>query len=427
MVKGIDYVTAGQKANTTLGNGATAEGQNTTASGPYSHAEGQNTTASGPLAHAEGQSTVAKEVNAHTEGNGTTASNANTHAEGLSTIASGPNAHAEGSGTVAREANTHAEGNSTTASNANAHAEGYLTIASNANAHAEGNGTTAAHTNAHAEGFKTVTGNANQHVGGRWNIGRNNTLFEIGNGTANNARSNAFEVYEDGNIFVAGNVANNRKETFVTNRGILNSSFVISDDFKNNSIYSYFSNSTENINIYINGAKYFGIKTSNNVYLYTGQVSTGYNGIYVRVFNESTGLLIHQGYYNDASLTTTLELTGNINYTFYFYDMNNAPWDEHIIYKEYWFGSGSQAAGPAVECSTLDSHTSLYYGVVDVGIPNYRLVSANLTSSWTPTPDKITPTLLLRDWDKIRIFVGASPETLTMGLRCLYLKRGSET
>ena len=37
------YVTAGKKADTTLGSKATAEGYNTTASGGYSHAEGFNT------------------------------------------------------------------------------------------------------------------------------------------------------------------------------------------------------------------------------------------------------------------------------------------------------------------------------------------------------------------------------------------------
>ena len=40
MVKGVDYVTAGQKSGTTLGTKATAEGLNTTASGTHSHAEG---------------------------------------------------------------------------------------------------------------------------------------------------------------------------------------------------------------------------------------------------------------------------------------------------------------------------------------------------------------------------------------------------
>lgn len=53
------YVIAGQKAGTTLGERATAEGLNTTASGNYSHAEGNGTTASGDASHAGGLGTFA--------------------------------------------------------------------------------------------------------------------------------------------------------------------------------------------------------------------------------------------------------------------------------------------------------------------------------------------------------------------------------
>jgi hypothetical protein len=84
MVKGTDYVTAGQKEGTTLGTKATAEGNSTTASGLYSHAEGSSTTASGYFSHAEG--------------NSTTAGSDNSHAEGYHTIASGYSSHAEGKG-----------------------------------------------------------------------------------------------------------------------------------------------------------------------------------------------------------------------------------------------------------------------------------------------------------------------------------------
>ena len=62
------YVTAGQKAETTIGSKATCEGYNTTASGPVSHAEGYNTTASGPNSHAEGYKTKAQGVYSHAAG-----------------------------------------------------------------------------------------------------------------------------------------------------------------------------------------------------------------------------------------------------------------------------------------------------------------------------------------------------------------------
>lgn len=86
MVKGMDYVIAGQKEDTSLGACATAEGKNTTASGYYSHAEGYTTTASGSSSHAEGSSTTASGQDSHAEGCGTTASGNYSHAEGWYTI-----------------------------------------------------------------------------------------------------------------------------------------------------------------------------------------------------------------------------------------------------------------------------------------------------------------------------------------------------
>ena len=65
-----DYVTAGQKAGTTLGNRATAEGYNTTASDIYTHAEGTATEATGPFSHAEGANTKATVSASHSEGHG---------------------------------------------------------------------------------------------------------------------------------------------------------------------------------------------------------------------------------------------------------------------------------------------------------------------------------------------------------------------
>lgn len=68
MVKGVDYVTAGQKSETTLGDNATAEGYSTTASGDWSHAEGDTTIASGNSSHAEGSYTTAQRQSQHVFG-----------------------------------------------------------------------------------------------------------------------------------------------------------------------------------------------------------------------------------------------------------------------------------------------------------------------------------------------------------------------
>ena len=160
------YVTAGQKAGTTLGQYATAEGYNTEATGQYSHAEGYKTTASGNHSHAESSGTTASGDYSHAEGNGTTASgdcshaeghnttvsSISSHAEGESTTASGDYSHAEGFHTTASGDFSHAEGRNTTANGNNSHAEGYYTTASGSKSHAEGDGTHAIGNYSHAEG-----------------------------------------------------------------------------------------------------------------------------------------------------------------------------------------------------------------------------------------------------------------------------------
>lgn len=168
MHKGVDYVTAGKKSGTTLGNDATAEGSNTTASGLNCHAEGSNTTASASNTHAEGNRTTASSSNAHAEGSQTTASAAQAHAEGLSTTASGDYSHSEGL--------------STTASGNASHAEGSLCEAAGSHAHAEGTWTKASSHDQHAEG--------------KYNVEDTNGTYVhiIGGGTSDNARKNIFTV-----------------------------------------------------------------------------------------------------------------------------------------------------------------------------------------------------------------------------------------
>ena len=134
-----NYVSAGQKANTTLGSRATAEGADTTASGGNSHAEGA--------------STKATNTNAHAEGNLSTASGSSSHAEGMQTTASGSNSHAEGSYTDTNNFNS-----------------------------------------SHAEGYYTKNGAPYQHVEGSYNKGESYTYHEVGNGINTLSRSNVFEI-----------------------------------------------------------------------------------------------------------------------------------------------------------------------------------------------------------------------------------------
>ena len=185
MQKDVDYVTAGKKANTTLGSNATAEGYNVTASGSYSHSEGNSTTASKNSAHAEGYYT--------------TASGNYSHAEGYSTTASGNYSHAEGRDTEASGANSHAEGDASFATGAYSHAEGQLTSASGTFSHAEGNETTANHRAQHVFGEHNVIDNSANAA-----TARGNYVEIVGNGTSASARSNARTLDWNGNETLAG-------------------------------------------------------------------------------------------------------------------------------------------------------------------------------------------------------------------------------
>ena len=164
MFKGVDYVTAGKGSNTTLGTGATAEGQNNNASGNYCHCEGGSNKASAAYAHCEGQSGQA------------TANNA--HCEGVSGKATAAAAHCEGGGCEAAGSSSHAEGESTKALNQASHSEGSY----------------------------TRTGCDYQHVQGRYNVGNFYNAFEVGNGSGNNARSDIFEVGWDGGTRATGKI-----------------------------------------------------------------------------------------------------------------------------------------------------------------------------------------------------------------------------
>ena len=82
------------------------------------------------------------------------------------------------------------------------------TIASNLRAHAEGYKTQAKGENSHAEGFNTIANNTAEHACGKFNVSTTggteaeNTLFSVGCGKKQNNRENAFEIKENGDIYI---------------------------------------------------------------------------------------------------------------------------------------------------------------------------------------------------------------------------------
>lgn len=120
----------------------------------------------------------------------------------------GTKATAEGSSVTASGYASHAEGRLTTASGLDSHSEGLSTTASGAYSHSEGNSTTASGQASHAGGHGTIAAYDAQTVIGRFNSNKSDTLFEVGNGSSG-AKSNAFEVYSNGDVNVNGDIKKN--------------------------------------------------------------------------------------------------------------------------------------------------------------------------------------------------------------------------
>ena len=125
----------------------------------------------------------------------------------------GTNSIAEGDNTTASGIyGSHAEGYRTRATGWGAHAEGNNTNANGNYSHAEGNQTVANGNQSHAEGVGTIANNVAEHASGQYNVSNKanstwgdsgNTLFSVGNGTSTNARHNAFEIRQNGDIYLS--------------------------------------------------------------------------------------------------------------------------------------------------------------------------------------------------------------------------------
>ena len=212
---------------------AHAEGSNTKAIGRSSHAEGNGGSATGIQSHTEGSEGNAIGTNSHVEGRQAVTNGYASHAEGAITETggnyasattnpktadsrtdAGDYAHAEGNATIAYGNSSHAEGKLTLAKGERSHAEGENTVATGVNAHAENYAQLAEGNNSHAEGRRTKTLCNSEHAQGSFNNSHRattvfdgnvgNTLHSIGIGTADNARKNAVEVMQSGQVYLIG-------------------------------------------------------------------------------------------------------------------------------------------------------------------------------------------------------------------------------
>ena len=189
-----EYDGGGIGTNNVSGNyGSFAEGYNNTASGEYgSHAEGFLNTASGDSAHVEGQENTATHSAAHAEGRKTNATNNGAHSEGTYSDASGLASHAEGYGS-----------------------KNYHNMASGDGSHAEGVCTKSQNKGEHAEGCSNVSHKASDTYGDA-----GNTQHSIGIGTHYNSTKNAFEVMQNGDMYILGVGGYQGTDTKVQNASI---------------------------------------------------------------------------------------------------------------------------------------------------------------------------------------------------------------
>lgn len=115
----------------------------------------------------------------------------------------GSHAFSEGFYTLAKGNFSHAEGSNTKANGYASHTEGWFTYANGNNSHAEGRLTYANGDWSHTEGLNTYTYNTAEHASGQYNISTTNeTLFSVGNGQNESNRHNAFEIKQNGDIYI---------------------------------------------------------------------------------------------------------------------------------------------------------------------------------------------------------------------------------
>ena len=119
-----------------------------------------------------------------------------------SIVQKGSNNIASGTFSVALGKDSNASGNYSFASG--------NSVASGEYSHAEGKGTQARGRASHTEGWYTIANNESEHASGKFNVSTKSsdksqaTQFSIGIGTSNTNRKNAFEVKQNGDIYVDG-------------------------------------------------------------------------------------------------------------------------------------------------------------------------------------------------------------------------------
>ena len=132
----------------------------------------------------------------------------------------GTNSVAIGDFTVASAENAFVCGDSCKATASNSFAVGDFSEANGAWAFAAGRGAKANAVRTIAMGASATAGYAGQVVLGEHNDNQYNTIFEIGNGTDSSHKSNALELYANGNLNVMGQILRNGAPEYLENDSV---------------------------------------------------------------------------------------------------------------------------------------------------------------------------------------------------------------
>lgn len=314
-----------RKADTTVGDYSTTEGNNCEASAICSHAEGERTTASGSRSHAEGNATTASGNYSHSEGSGAKASGESSHAEGIGTVSSNTASHAEGYGTTASSPHSHAEGFQTFAKNTASHAEGYCTEAYGKYSHTGGN--------------KTVAWYQSQTAIGEYNENKEGNLFEVGNGTSDTDRSNALELTKTGDLRIEGD--------FIDGYGNK-----LSETYAKHTLVDYYDESTLTKSCFLLGGN-----TISNTYWSISDYIPCCNGdiVYGASNNSSNNLPVISLYDKDKNWIKDVLYSG-INYFQWKVEIDdvNAKYFRANI-ASTWFGTSNEKQYLIVERGNRDS------------------------------------------------------------------------
>lgn len=214
-----------------LGPLSVVEGRNNQAMGSYSHAEGVGTEAAGYASHTEGNSTEATQEGAHAEGRDTHATRFCSHAEGYHSKANGHSSHAEGYETETKGYASHAQNLNTIAAPDYSTALGQYNKEDSKIDSFTGDGTTKNFTlslKPEKVEYVTINGDKVNDYNFIKYVETNSLRFTtapangdsikikyvvygnavvVGNGSGENTRSNALELKWNGNMSIAGTLA----------------------------------------------------------------------------------------------------------------------------------------------------------------------------------------------------------------------------